>query len=206
MRKIVYVTLAAVLLSSCTGIAPFSKQKYGHLKWIHKGAVVEEKTTTVEQGTAAEKQNSVANATETEVKKTAEGETYQAPTPVSNQEISGQPVSENKNTVNRKQQNSQVSVTETRQVKKSKIKSIVRKVTKPANPDMSGDARLIIAILLCIILPPIGVYLYRETSNPFVLTLILCLISAIGFWFFWYSGLLWLIAVIIALLAVLQDA
>lgn len=206
MKKIFYVMLAAVLLSSCTGVAPFSKQKYGHYKWIHKGAVVENNTSTVQHGTATEKQHTTAVAVQTETQQVVKENNNNQP--VAEVNVATQPAAEKKTNVqHHSNTNHPVSVTETNEVKKpASIKKMLRKVAKPGNTDMDDDVRLIIAILLCIILPPMGVYLYRETGSPFVLTLILCLLSLIGFWFFWYSGLLWLIAVIIALLAVLQDA
>jgi hypothetical protein len=207
MKKIFYVTLAAVLLTSCTGVAPFSKQKYGHYKWIHKGAVIEEKTTTVQQGTATEKQHTGAVAVQTETKQVVEENNNVQPAAEVNVTTAPAPVNKQNNTVQHSSTtNHPVSVTETSKVKQTRIKKMVRKISKPGNTNMDDDVRLIIAIILCIILPPMGVYLYRETSSPFALTLILCILSLVGFWFFWYSGLLWLIAMIVALLAVLQDA
>ena len=207
MRKIIYVTLAAVLLSSCTGIAPFSKQKYGHLKWIHKGGAVEEKTAKVEPGTSNNKQHLVVPANTEKVNseiainkiEPAPGTTG-LPAEAKKAETKNQPV------IIQNQGHAPLNVSQTANA--SQHKKIMRNVKKPFNPGMDGDLQLVLAIILSIFLPPLGVYIMRETGSPFWICLILCLLCWLFFLtpFFWGVGILWLIAIILALIAVLQDS
>lgn len=205
MKKIIYVAMAAVLLSSCTGVAPFSKSKYGHLKWIKKGAVIEEKTTQIEPCQAPVKSVSVKTTVtpdHTILNTSAENNQTTSPTAGT---PSSTATSQDKTTAPVVNHNT-AEETQTAETNTLQEKTIKRAGKKPAKPGMDGTVKLIIGILLCLILPPFGVYLYRETGSPFIICLILCLIALIGFWFYALSGLLWLIAVILALLAVLQDA
>lgn len=68
-----------------------------------------------------------------------------------------------------------------------------------------GDVNLIILVILAIILPPLAVYLAEGITGKFWLTLILCLLGGgLALGVLGYIGLLWLIAIIIALLTVLK--
>lgn len=74
---------------------------------------------------------------------------------------------------------------------------------KSAAPD--SDVMFILQIIFAFLLPPLAVYLKEKVTGRFWLTLILCILSLGGiFWIFYAGGLLWLIAVIIALLVVLD--
>jgi uncharacterized membrane protein YqaE (UPF0057 family) len=70
--------------------------------------------------------------------------------------------------------------------------------------EVDSDVMLVLLVILAIFLPPLAIYLKsKDVRNKwFLITLILCLVSLIGWWFFFYSGLLYLAAVVIALLYV----
>lgn len=68
-----------------------------------------------------------------------------------------------------------------------------------------GDVNLIILVILAVILPPLAVYLAEGVTGKFWLTLILCLLGGgLALGVLGYIGLLWLIAIIIALLTVMK--
>lgn len=66
-----------------------------------------------------------------------------------------------------------------------------------------ADVMLIIQVILAIIIPPLAVYLKEGLTNRFWLVLILAILGG-GFFFYPYFGGLWLVAVILALLIVLD--
>ena len=75
----------------------------------------------------------------------------------------------------------------------------------PNKKDASdADVKLVLLVILAIFVPPLAIYLKdnKAVSNWFWITLILCLVSLLGFYLFVYGSLLWLVAVIIALLRV----
>jgi uncharacterized membrane protein YqaE (UPF0057 family) len=201
MKKIIYISMAVALLSSCTGVAPFSKAKYGHLKWIKKGGASEQSN---DEKTANEK-------TENNAEKTFSGPEVIQPSLTNNSNIEEQNTVDNFST---DKQNLPVvkqtasAENQTSVVTDADVKNQHHNQTRVADKKSPGSGMsdmAILAIVLAILLPPVGVYITRETSSPFVLCLVLCLLAGVGYWFFWYSGLLWLIAVIVALIAVLQD-
>jgi uncharacterized membrane protein YqaE (UPF0057 family) len=209
MKKIIYLAIVAILFSSCTGVAPFSKQKYGHLKWIKKGAVIEQRTTEVAKVIESEKQNEI------NLKPIVENDNVSISTEVETEK--GQEIKPTQNlakTILKTEKNNkytQIKFSETSDVKPNhakKNKTVFKKfLKKPAIPSSDSDVIMVIAIICAFILPPLGVYLTRETSSPFMICLILCLLS----WLFFLTpygygfGILWLIAIILALIAVLQD-
>jgi uncharacterized membrane protein YqaE (UPF0057 family) len=82
------------------------------------------------------------------------------------------------------------------------IKALKSLPAAKAEPD--SDVMLVLLVILAIFIPPLAVYLKdKAISKWFWLTLILCLLSLFaGWWFFPGLGLLWLAAVVIALLYV----
>lgn len=206
MKRILILSLAASLLASCAGVGPFSQKKYGHLKWIKKGAQTEQSVAKEETG---------ANTNKEAVATVHDAEEKQVTTPAPNHQ----------KTVVEDAQLAPVNETPANTTSKTaEVKSSKWPLTLPAigtsnatakvkakkqqrKPAMDDDVRVILAIIFAFLLPPVGVYLMRETSSPFVLTLVLCLLAILVpvFWFWYGGGLLWLIAVIVALLAVLQD-
>ena len=67
----------------------------------------------------------------------------------------------------------------------------------------SSDANLILLVILAILIPPLGVYLYDGTSTMFWVTLILCLLGGPLWFYVPFVGGLWGIAIILAVLYVL---
>ena len=70
----------------------------------------------------------------------------------------------------------------------------------PPSPGSTLD--IVIAILLCLFIPPLGMLIYRGVDNLFWLDLVLFLIAIGGFFFLPFIGLVGLAAVVIAFLAV----
>jgi Ca2+-dependent lipid-binding protein len=205
MKKIIYIALASVLFASCTGVAPFSKQKYGHLNWIRTGGQVEEKTHDAKPAHQSNAKTATvaapANDQKNEVVVNTENTAAQ---PVVSQKSAPTTQAQVNHTKPVLQPVKTSEATGNKVVKKHKAKrALVKAARKPA---MDDDVRLILAVILAFLLPPVAVYLYRETGSPFALVLILCILSIALVWFIWYPGLLWLIAVVIALLTVLKDA
>jgi len=67
-----------------------------------------------------------------------------------------------------------------------------------------GDVKLILLIILAIFIPPLAVYLKNESIDKwFWITLILCLLS-LSVFFFAFGGLGWFVAMVIAILYVLD--
>ena len=67
------------------------------------------------------------------------------------------------------------------------------------------DTELILLVILAILLPPLAVFLKdgKTASTLFWITLILCLLGG-AFWWGWYLGSFWFIAILLALLRVLD--
>lgn len=75
----------------------------------------------------------------------------------------------------------------------------------PTNTTDGGGSGVnqVVIIILAILIPPLGVYLYENRANtPFWITLILCLASLFVYFLFNLSWLLWLVAIIYAVLVV----
>lgn len=90
-------------------------------------------------------------------------------------------------------------------IQKSQLKNIASELAKTSPKKSSdSDVKLIILVLLAIFLPPLAVFLKNESVNTwFWVTLILCLLT-FSIFFFFYGGALWLAAIVIALLYVLD--
>ena len=71
-------------------------------------------------------------------------------------------------------------------------------------PSKASDVELVVLILLAIFLPPLAIYLKNEeTDKWFWASLILCL-ATITIFYFLFGGLLWIAAMAIALMVVLE--
>lgn len=85
---------------------------------------------------------------------------------------------------------------------KSKIASykLVKKIK-----NVLDDTMLILLVILAILLPPLAVFLKdgKKATTLFWITLILCLLGG-GFWWGWYFGSFWFIAILLAILRVLD--
>lgn len=94
--------------------------------------------------------------------------------------------------------------TESMHFKELKASNLAIRRLAPNN-DVDPDVMLVILVVLAILIPPLAVYLKAKAVNKwFLVTLILCLLSLLGAWWFYYVGILWLAAVVIALLYVLD--
>lgn len=93
---------------------------------------------------------------------------------------------------------------------------ILRKMQSDADPDSQltdvlesenkadDDVEFVLLFVLAILLPPLAVYLVEELSSRFWITLILCLLGGGGIFSpYAYVGLLWLIAIVIAILTIM---
>lgn len=97
-----------------------------------------------------------------------------------------------------------VPAPESMQFKELKASNLAMRRLAPNN-DVDPDVMLVILVVLAILIPPLAVYLKAKAVNKwFLVTLILCLLSLLGAWWFYYVGILWLAAVVIALLYVLD--
>ena len=91
---------------------------------------------------------------------------------------------------------------ETRIAPLKKIELLKRAIKKASQPASDSDLMLILLLILAIIIPPLAVFLKNEgLSKWFWITLILCIFAGglIGITYGGYGGLLWAIAVVIAL-------
>lgn len=72
----------------------------------------------------------------------------------------------------------------------------------PAAPAPSSTGDIILAIILCLFLPPLGLLIYRGVDSIFWIDLILFLVAIGGFFFLPFVGLAGLVAVVLAFLGV----
>lgn len=67
-------------------------------------------------------------------------------------------------------------------------------------PDADPDVKLVLLFVLALLIPPLAIYLKNNAVNQwFWITLVLCLLSLLVF-FFRLGGLLWLVSIILAIL------
>jgi uncharacterized membrane protein YqaE (UPF0057 family) len=88
---------------------------------------------------------------------------------------------------------------------KSSFSTMKKKLVKSTSKSSDGtsDVALILLVILAIIIPPLAVLLYEGASGRFVIVLILWLLAIFGFFLSPIAGLLYLIAMIYALIIVL---
>ena len=84
----------------------------------------------------------------------------------------------------------------------NKMELLKRAIRKLTNPSSDSDAMLILELILAILLPPVAVLLKSgKLSKWFWITLLLCIFAGglFGLTYGGYGGLLWAIAVVIAI-------
>lgn len=84
------------------------------------------------------------------------------------------------------------------------FKEYSEEIAMTASNGGDGGVKLLVLVILAILLPPLAIYLKKKSLDKwFWITLILCLLSFSVF-FFVFGGLTYLIAIIIALMVVLD--
>ena len=199
MKKILGLILITVILASCG--SQFSQSRYGRHMWNRSNG----KNITEEKETVQEKSNP-------EIKTNGEKE------PVS---FIDEKVNEDKNTFTAKVENKtnhKVTSTKVNQTKSTShysnttkkptrvnkvVKTVVKKMNKN-NPYQNGDvdAMWIVTLILCFLIPPLGVYLKDGSlTGLFWLVLILCIVGGgVLFGFAGYYGGLYGVGIVLALL------
>ncbi len=107
-----------------------------------------------------------------------------------------------------------VGVSEEEQMNSGTSKSTIDRSRKPHTFSMMGKSKsssggdggcnTALMILLCIFLPPVAIYIEESTTTRFWIALVCCIISG-GFFFSYYIGGFWLIAMILAFMAVFGN-
>jgi uncharacterized membrane protein YqaE (UPF0057 family) len=202
IKKIIFPLLAIILLSSCAHKFGILKRKY------NKGFyIANSKSTSIKKH---------ENNTFTDLKpkpispKTSKDELVLAETikPVvkETQVYSSLQISKSKNQSVKNQNNKILASAKNSHIqpqitfKKIETDKLIKKTGSSKGRD--SDVTLIILVILSIFIPPLAVYLKKNSINVwFWLTLIFCLLTFSVF-FFIFGGFLWLVAVIIALLYV----
>jgi uncharacterized membrane protein YqaE (UPF0057 family) len=86
------------------------------------------------------------------------------------------------------------------------IKEIQKAGSETSSESGDGDTDLILLVILAIFIPPLAVYLKdKAVSKWFWIVLILSLLGLVGWWVFPFAALAWLLAVIFAILYVLDK-
>lgn len=199
MKKILGLILITVILASCG--SQFSQSRYGRYMWNRSNGknITEEKEVVQEKSTQ-------------EVKNNNEKE------PVS---FIDEKVNEDKNTFTTKAENKTSNKTTSVKVKKAKstnhysnavskkptrvnkvVKQIVKRMNKNNPYQEDVDAMWIVTLILCFLIPPLGVYLKDGSlTGLFWLVLILCLLGGgLSFGIATYYGGLYFVGTVLALL------
>ncbi len=214
MKKILFGTtlVFALVLSSCSTFKKVDIVKRHYNNGYHI-AIRDQKTKTEPVAVVKDKQNPEAVATVTPANTVTGTPEQPVVQPVA--------VQENAPVVTAQKTGTTTGSKKERASSSPAIASVIKERTKPAHtlrtPQLKpkswstsrsssgGDVDLIILVILAILLPPLAVYLAEGITGKFWLTLILCLLGGgLALGVLGYIGLLWLIAIIIALLTVLK--
>lgn len=79
---------------------------------------------------------------------------------------------------------------------------VVEQIQQAVPPAPSSTGDIVLAIILCLFIPPLALGIYRGIDNIFWIDLVLFLIAVGGFWFFSLAGFAGLAAVVLAFLGV----
>lgn len=178
MKKILGVFLASALIWSCG--SQFSKSKYDRFMW-NRSQGKEDKTvnTVTEEETRTEKKIFNPEQRKAEVSLIAQEDSkpFQAKLSAKNsideKRAKQVPVNENALTHASVKKDVPVAV-----VKKPSAKSVIHKTTNNPMQADDVDAMWIVTLILCLIIPPLGVYLKDGSiTGLFWVVLILCLIG-----------------------------
>lgn len=206
--KISAVAALTLTLFSC-GSSRFSRSHYGNRSWGKVETVELDKATgteinqSVQQNDAAVQvvSGSKAEQKQSAVVETASTETFSAP-------VASEKISATTNEITSQETGSDMISNEP--VQNGSIASSENADAMSNSSDATNggaDTNTILLVILAILLPPLAVYLKDgSASTLFWITLILCLIGG-GPFFGWYGGYffgLWGIAMILALLRVLD--
>jgi uncharacterized membrane protein YqaE (UPF0057 family) len=214
MKKILFGTtlVFALVLSSCSTFKKVDIVKR-HYKGGYHIAVRDQKTKTEPVAVVKDKQSPDAVATVTPANTVTATPEQPVVQPTAVQENTPVVTAQKTETTTGSKKADKSSSPAIASVKKepAKTKHQLRmptyksKTWSASRSTSGGDVNLIILVILAVILPPLAVYLAEGLTGKFWLTLILCLVGgglAIGI--AGYLGLAWLIAIIIALLAVMK--
>ncbi|TND10641.1 MAG: hypothetical protein FD123_283 [Bacteroidetes bacterium] len=196
--------LAGLLLSSCSTMNNIGIEKRRYNKGYHVSVRDQKKHIVATQPVAAAEQKTVA-VNNTTVNHETKKESAESPALVSAQTSPGKTAVENRSWTssrNAAASGKQATIT---LFKKSALQKEFRRHTvsdKTKAPSAADDLNTILLVILSFLIPPLAIYLVEETSLRFWIALICCLFSFGGIFFTAGYGL-WLVAVILALLAVL---
>jgi uncharacterized membrane protein YqaE (UPF0057 family) len=195
LKQLILFTTTATLLYSCA--SNFASRKHQGLTYIkvqpNNGS--DKQLTPNENHTKIQHQevNREIAQTKSEDKAIVEASTVQ-------QDISVKPVQKHSNKQYIKEQSQQTTEASI-SVDQPEVKT-TQQTKKTAAPD--ADVMFVLQIIFAFLLPPLAVYLKEQITGRFWLTLILCLLSLFIFFGPFYFGGLWLVAIVIALLVVLD--
>jgi uncharacterized membrane protein YqaE (UPF0057 family) len=206
LNKILIPLAAIVMLASCSSEYTIAKRKYNKGYYIasskkHQAKPVQEAGTIVKVAKAEQSMNNniQTSAPETIDVKVNTSKSQKAETKAILTTFNS--LSAKKNIGNTALQTVK-SVEFIKNLNKPSFKAIVLPPAKKSSSD--ADLELILLVILAIFIPPLAVYLKDNgISKWFWVTLILCLFSFSVFYFA-FGGTLWLAAVIIALMRVLD--
>lgn len=214
MKKILFGTtlVFALVLSSCSTFKKVDIVKRHYNNGYHI-AIRDQKTKTEPVAVVKDKQNPDAVATATPANTVTATPEQPAVQPTTVHENAPVVAAQKAETTTRPEKQRTSSSPAIASVKKepAKAKHNLRmpeykaKTWSASRSNSGGDVNLIILVILAIILPPLAVYLAEGITGKFWLTLILCLLGGgLALGVLGYIGLLWLIAIIIALLTVMK--
>jgi uncharacterized membrane protein YqaE (UPF0057 family) len=199
MVKIAATFVVAVTLFSC-GSSRFTRSQYGHRDWSRGNYEAQEKTAPEQ---SAEKNRKSVQQPAEEVAVVTENnsrtEEVAVVTPAQKPVVSSVPVS---------QRNSETDVVIVNEESASEtISPLAEEKTTPSSDATNGaDTNTILLVILALFIPPLAVFLKDgSVSTMFWITLILCLVGGGWLWGWgYYFGGLYLIAIILAILYVLD--
>ncbi|MFN3341828.1 MAG: YqaE/Pmp3 family membrane protein [Flavobacteriales bacterium] len=201
IAKIAALFLVAVTLFSC-GSSRFTRSQYGHREWSRGGYEAVEQTG-MEQSSSSRKNDQKPAEAATEKKEIpAVGNTELIPAAQIEK-----PVVPGTNKANNNENfvDAPAAITETTT---ESVAIEAEKVEAEKNHDATNgaDTNTILLVILALFIPPLAVFLKDgAVSTMFWITLILCLIGGGWLWGWgYYFGGLYLIAIILALLYVLD--
>lgn len=191
------LTLFAFLFSSCSGNLSVEKRHYRNGFYVHNSgknqpatseAVLEKEVVTSETKTFTQEPVAATEAN-----------------PVKEEKTTAQtPVAEKQNPVRAKNPVVKPAPASEKPTVKETIKTVKAAThKKPGKPAASDE--MILLVILAILLPPLAIYLKTGITNLFWIDLI-CFLLGGGLIFspYFYGGGLWLAAIVIALLVVLD--
>lgn len=204
ISKISALVLLSAILVSC-GSSRFSHSRYGNRSWVKVGSAQAEQEVPYEK--SKEDKVVFSQSANEEVVKASIAEEKKAEVITESVIVNKEENSEVEiNTTSNEVVTTDALVNETSNQESNPLAAESVQVSTSRDVTADADAMFVLMIILAFLIPPLAVYLKDgSVTGLFWLTLILCILGGgLFFGFAGYYGGLWLIAVVLALLRVLD--